>query len=579
MTAPPSPTHRRRRFSRKALVGTIAAVAVIAAGSSAWALTAGGGSASYRIATVGRDDVVQSLTTTGVISPMQSADLDFQVAGKVGKVLVKVGQHVHSGQPVARLDRAALRAAVASARAALSDARATLSTDETSQTSTTSTRSTTSPGTGKTAAPTSGGATPTPTPTSTSHHPSAGAGAAASRIARDQATVLAAQRRTDGDLTMARAALKAATSACAAELHPSSTAQTAGSASSSDPTACTEATTTLLADQTTVATDQDAVAKAEAALDRDVTAAATTATASVTTDTATTSTTTAKSVTVVATTTPTATSATTTTPTQSSVAGGAITASHLAADQATIDTDRAKVATAVADLGQAELSSPLTGRVRVVTIHNGDSVSGASSATAPAVEVVGSAQSKVTIDLSAAQVRLLSVGMTAHVIPDGAQTAVVGHVSSIGVTASSTDTSSATYPVQIALAAHVTALVSGADAAVTVDLATAHHVIAVPTSTVHRAGATSYVRVLRGGQPVRVTVKTGAMGAGLTQIRSGLAIGQRVVLAALDAAVPSSSTNLPTGRSRLQGGFSLSGGSGAAPTGAGPGGGPPQAGG
>ena len=73
---------------RKVIVGSITGVAVVAAASSAWALTAGASGTSYRVATVTRGSVVQSLTTTGAVSPMRTADLDFQVAGTVGRMLV-----------------------------------------------------------------------------------------------------------------------------------------------------------------------------------------------------------------------------------------------------------------------------------------------------------------------------------------------------------------------------------------------------------------------------------------------------------------------------------------------------------
>jgi HlyD family secretion protein len=552
-----------RFLRRKAVVGAVAGVAVLAAATSAWAITTGNSGAVYRLATVGRNDVVQSLTTTGAVSPIDSSDLDFQVAGEVGRVYVKAGDHVRPGQRVARLDRSAVRAAVTAARATLSDARATLASDEASQTTSSSTSSTASP---------SGSATATPTPTPTSQRPPSGGNATAARIARDQAALVAAQHRADQDLATTRTAMKAATAACAAELNPSPTNGADGTPSSSstpDPTTCTDATKILLSDQTTVSADQDAVARAETTLDRDLTAALGSTRA------------TTASFVKAATTVPPRPSPTAsdnaaqsgrTVP--SAGATETVTASHLASDQAAIDTDRATVATAVASLAQATLTSPIAGTVKAVTISKGDTVSGTSSTTTPAIEIVGSKQSKVTIELSAAQVRSIRIGMTARVIADGAEASVVGHVIAIGLTATSSDTGSVTYPVDVALSAHATSLVSGADAEVVVDVATAHNVISVPTSAVHRSGATSYVQVLRAGRPVRVTVKVGAAGASVTQIRSGLTVGQHVVLANLNAAVPSSSTNLPTGRTGLGGGFSFSVGPGGGFGGAAPGTGP-----
>ena len=99
---------------------------------------------------------------------------------------------------------------------------------------------------------------------------------------------------------------------------------------------------------------------------------------------------------------------------------------------------------------------------------------------------------------------------------------------------------------------------SGADAAVTIALASAADVLAVPTSAVHYSGATAYVTVLANGKTTRHTVKAGAIGAALTELTAGVTVGNRVVLANLNAAVPSSSTTLTrrTTTGGLGGGFS-----------------------
>jgi multidrug efflux pump subunit AcrA (membrane-fusion protein) len=129
--------------------------------------------------------------------------------------------------------------------------------------------------------------------------------------------------------------------------------------------------------------------------------------------------------------------------------------------------------------------------------------------------------------------------MAATATPDGSSTSLPGTVISIGAT-----TSDSTYPVAIELDRTSSRLVNGADAAVTLSMSTAHNVTTVPTSAVHRSGTQTYVELLNGSREIRRTVVVGAVGAAVTQIRSGLSQGQRVVLAALDAAVPSSSNTL-----------------------------------
>jgi HlyD family secretion protein len=197
-----------------------------------------------------------------------------------------------------------------------------------------------------------------------------------------------------------------------------------------------------------------------------------------------------------------------------------------------------------------------------VTVHRGDSVAGTSSSTSPAFQITAAGHDQVTLSLTAAQVRQVATGMTATAVPDGAGRALHGTVVSIGAAASD-----ATYPVGIELDGSAAHLVSGADAAVSVLVSQARGVTTAPTSAIHRSGSRTYVELLSAGKEVRRTVVTGATGAGLTQIRSGLTSGERVVLADIGAAVPSSSTTLV--RSGGLGGTSRFGG---APGGAGFGG-------
>jgi trimeric autotransporter adhesin len=114
-------------------------------------------------------------------------------------------------------------------------------------------------------------------------------------------------------------------------------------------------------------------------------------------------------------------------------------------------------------------------------------------------------------------------------------------------------------------------LVAGAEATASITIARADNVIAVPTSAVHRQGSSTYVELLTDGKPARQAVVIGAVGPGWTEVRSGVTSGQQVVLANLEAAVPSSSNTL-SGRTgfRTSGGF---GGGGFAPPGGSTGGG------
>jgi multidrug efflux pump subunit AcrA (membrane-fusion protein) len=350
---------------------------------------------------------------------------------------------------------------------------------------------------------------------------------------------VAAQHTTDTDLAIATTALQTEKTACTADLSSGT---------------CTAAATTLLADQTTVSADQKAVLGAETTLDTDVEKLL----ASAQQPTSSPSPRPSASATPHGGTTGSPRSVGSTGSGGSTTGTGgtrAVTAASLAADEASIDTDRAALGTARANLAEATLTSPISGRVTAVTLSKGDAVSGSSSSTSPAFQIRAAGHDQVTLSLTAAQVRQVAIGMTATAIPDGATKTLRGKVISIGAAASDS-----TYPVAIELDGSSSALVSGADAAVSVMVSQTRQAITVPTSAVHRSGSQTYVELLNGGKEVRRTVVIGTTGADLTAIVSGLTVGQRVVLADIDAAVPSSSSTLTTRGGR--GGFGGTGGGG-----------------
>jgi HlyD family secretion protein len=514
-------------------VGAVVAVAVAA--------TSGGGT-SYRTATVGRGSVAQVLTTTGELTPVRSSDVDFQVAGTVAKVRAKVGHRVVAGQTLARLTRTSLKAALGSARSQLTNDRERLSQDQTSETAVTAAAQTTTTASDSTAAvsyaaaQTSARPTPTPTPrpsrsASGPTGPSRGPVTTATLI-RDQAAVRKAQHATDVALATAKTALATETTACASEI--SGTAATAGTIS------CTDAAKGLLHDQTVVNNDENAVDAAEQTLSSDLASAekafekqrSSSSSSGSQSKHGSQSTSTRTSFTTV-------------------------TAADIANDQASIDQAAAQVATAKANLHQATLTAPISGTVTAVTIAKGDTVSGESSADSPAVEIVGSHQDKAVVFLSDTQVRTMKVGLAARVTPDGSSTAVAGRVVTIGIAGTESASGSIAYPVTIDVATAAQKLVAGADAAVAITLATANDVIAVPTSAVHYQGSTTYVDLLNAGKLDRHNVVVSAVGPALTEVVSGLTVGQRVILANLNAAVPSSSTTLTTRVGFGGGGFTI----------------------
>jgi HlyD family secretion protein len=566
------------RIGRRTVVIGGVVVIVVAGGTTAWAMTSGSG-ASYRMATAAMGSVKQSLTATGTLSPVHDDAGTFQTSGTVKKVKVKVGQKVAPGQVLAVLDESALKETLRQAKSSLATDQTRLSDAENGQ------LDAASGGSGNSNASNSNAneaavfqsakktvATPSASPTANpTGAPSGGgsgsggtggagstSGSSSKKIAADQAAIRKAQQDVDDALGVAQTALDTEKSACASTTTPPTTSPSPTSTSTPAPTSglsCSDAASALLSDQTIVNKDETTLDQTELALTKDLQAAAASASKSSSSSQSTKSSSSSRS-----------------SGSSSGLSGNSssstVTAADLASDQAAIDSAKAQVATAKDDLEQATLRSSISGTVTAVTIAKGDSVT--SSATSPAVEVVGAGQEQVAIALSASQIRQVKVGMSAAVVPDGMSIPSSGKV--VAIQAGGTESSSGTvsYPVTITIPQR-SGLVNGAAAAVTIVAAQVDNVLTVPTSAVHRSGTTAYVETLAAGKLKRRTVTIGALGASLTQINSGLTAGTRVVLANMKASLPSSSSNLTSNRTGNAGTFRRFDGGGAGGTG-GPGG-------
>src|SRR5207247_464331 len=116
-----SRARRRSRRRRAVVLGTAGAVVAAGAGT-AWAMTGSDGP-SYRLATVERADIAQTVDADGVLAARDRSTVSFAAAGTVESVRVSVGDKVRAGQTLATLDKSSLEAAVTQAKAALAEAR------------------------------------------------------------------------------------------------------------------------------------------------------------------------------------------------------------------------------------------------------------------------------------------------------------------------------------------------------------------------------------------------------------------------------------------------------------------------
>jgi HlyD family secretion protein len=522
----------------------VATAVILGGGGIAWATS--GSSGHYRTATASVGDVESTLGLSGTVASSSRRDLSFGVAGDLASMKVEVGDEVTSGQTLATLDPDDLDDAIVRAKADLAKARAQLESDQETQVSTVtaaaaaSTSSASSAGTATTAAY---------IVRSVAKDTSSDLDQALATLQEQQKAVTTAQTAAIDAITAAKAALQDQGTACAVD--DSDTDDTDDTAVSQ---ACSDALAAVQAAQDVVADKQDALQDALTELtdtlsdaidqlatadddaddddsDHDPSGQAPTdqsPTDESPTDEA-----------------PTDEAPSDGAPSQSggasqgqsgggSASGGASggsSAGSIASDQAAIDTAAAALTEAQLARKSATLTAPFAGTVLDVQAAKGDAV-GASDVV---VIIAGDGGSTVTTTVTVDQVPQVEKGQIAHVTPAGADEPVDGTVTEIGMLPTSGDT--VTYPVTIDLADDVTAP-EGAGATIDVVTGTVTGAVTVPSSAVTTAGRTT-VTVLADGTATPTPVTVGVVGSTRTSITDGLDAGQTVVLADLDAALPS----------------------------------------
>ncbi|WBM78841.1 efflux RND transporter periplasmic adaptor subunit [Cryobacterium breve] len=223
----------------------------------------------------------------------------------------------------------------------------------------------------------------------------------------------------------------------------------------------------------------------------------------------------------------------------------------------TIVADRADIAAAEAQLAIARkqttlttLTAPFAGTVAAVAIVAGDAVSAASNTAV--ITILGNDGYVVNSTVSLSRIASLTVGQTAKIELATTGTALTGVVSSIGILNVSTS-STPKYAVTLAVDTTDATILTGASAHVTVAIESTDAVLTVPTSAVHRDGSAYTVDVLAAGASTSTTVTVGAVGTELTEIDSGLAAGDVVILADLDDAIPGTAADTSSSLTDLGG--------------------------
>jgi HlyD family secretion protein len=499
--------------SRRTLL-VVGAPLVAAAAIAGTALaSASPATTGYRTAVVRRAAVSETLHRPGTIEPVAKATVAFPIAGTVASVGVHVGDTVETGTVLAILDTTSLQSALAAKQAVLANAKLTLQKALDSQATTTTTTA--------------------PAPAA-----STGTQALKQQVADDQ-------KRVDAAAATARAAVADASHACSSSSGGGSSTSTSTSTSTSSTTSTTTDASTTSTTSTTAppsgtsssssacSAAQDKALNAEEAL---LSAESALASHEAALDKALSSTQSSSTHTGSA------------APTGGSSAARTTPASaeDLVADQAAVDAAAADVAVAQQNLAEATAVSPMPGIVVAVGLSAGRQVSAASSSAAIVVEGQGGFEVSTTVNAS--DIGSVRMDAPATVLPDGTSTPLTGKVVAIGVDPT-TSATTPTYPVVVGFDGTPAGLRDGVAASVSIEVARSVDAVTVPTSAVHGLGVAHVVNVLTAGKVTALRVQVGAVGAELTEITSGLTVGQVVVIADLNEPVPSATTN-----SRLIGG-------------------------
>jgi len=178
------------------------------------------------------------------------------------------------------------------------------------------------------------------------------------------------------------------------------------------------------------------------------------------------------------------------------------------------------------------------------------------NSTSAQVLVVAPGAFEVTTNVPDTKIGQVKVGSRVTVTPDGVQAPQSGRVVAVGLlpTAAASSSSSVTYPVTVGFDNTPSGLFTGSGADVSIVLASASGALTVPSSAIRTVGGNHIVTVLRAGKTSTAVVTLGAVGPSLSQVTAGLTAGERVVLANLKQALPTSTTTSTRGLGLAGGG-------------------------
>ena len=241
---------------------------------------------------------------------------------------------------------------------------------------------------------------------------------------------------------------------------------------------------------------------------------------------------------------------------------------QLASAQAQLASAQSKLADADRAVASTTMSSPMAGTVAAVSISKGDIVgadstggagSGASSSAAGSsgksggsgggaaasspsgsgsaqIVVISTGSWVVNASVASPDLANLKSGLQAQITPTGGTSPVFGVIKSVGIVASTAAGAGATFPVTIAVTGSPSGLYAGGTASVSIIVKQVPNILTVPTAALHTADGKTVVYQMKAGKQVDTTVTVGSTYGAATQIVSGLASGDQVVVPSFRAA-------------------------------------------
>ena len=176
---------------------------------------------------------------------------------------------------------------------------------------------------------------------------------------------------------------------------------------------------------------------------------------------------------------------------------------------------------------------------------------GQSETSSSGITIVGDGAATVTVPVPLAKLPSIKVGQAATVTPPGlgqltgsvTQISMLPSSSSSASTSGTSTSSNVTYDVTVTLPSTPQTLATGTYATTSVTTAAAADVLTIPVSAVPGVtSGTARVGVMKDGAVTSTTVTVGAVGGGLAEIRSGLTEGEQVIIADVQAALPTNNS-------------------------------------